>query len=65
MPALRRRQELSAAGAMAAVATAGWAAHPALANHALIYSTSLANTSSQRVTQRLGLRFIGASLRLT
>ena len=45
----------------AAAATAGWAAHPALAGRALFYSTSMANLSSQRVTARLGLRFIGAS----
>lgn len=46
----------------AAAAAAGWAAHPALAGKPLFYTTSPANTSSQRVTGRLGLRFIGASL---
>jgi len=47
---------------LAAAATAGWAAHPALRGRALFYSTSRTNTSSQRVAARLGLRFFGASL---
>jgi hypothetical protein len=46
----------------AAAATAGWAMLPALGGRALFYSTSRTNLSSQRVTQRLGLRFMGASL---
>jgi hypothetical protein len=31
----------------------------------LFYSTDQSNSSSQRVVARLGLRFLGASLRLT
>jgi predicted GNAT family acetyltransferase len=46
----------------AAAATAGWAKHPALACRHLFYGTSRTNFSSQRVVQRLGLRYIGASL---
>ena len=49
----------------AAAATAGWASHAALRGRTLFYGTSRANVSSQRVTQRLGLRFIGASLAIT
>jgi len=46
----------------AAAATAGWASLPSLRSRALFYSTSRSNTSSQRVAQRLGLCFLGASL---
>jgi predicted GNAT family acetyltransferase len=46
----------------AAAATAGWAALPALRNRALFYSTQRTNVSSQRVAQRLGLRFLGATM---
>jgi hypothetical protein len=46
----------------AAAATAGWASLPALRDCSLFYSTSRENVSSQRVTQRLGLRFLGVSL---
>jgi hypothetical protein len=49
----------------AAAATAGWASLPALSGRTLFYSTSRSNVSSQRVVQRLGLRFLGASLRVT
>ena len=49
----------------AAAATAGWARLPALRERTLFYSTSRANLSSQRVTQRLGLRFMGASFQIT
>src|SRR5215470_10570459 len=45
----------------AAAATAGWARMPALRPHALFYSTSQTNISSQRVIARLGLRFLGGS----
>lgn len=47
-----------------AIATAAWAAHPALACHTLFYSTQLTNLSSQRVVARLGLRFIGTTCRI-
>ncbi|MBI5946515.1 MAG: GNAT family N-acetyltransferase [Chloroflexi bacterium] len=46
----------------AAAATAGWASLPALRGRTLFYSHSRANVSSRRVTERLGLRFIGSSL---
>ncbi len=49
----------------AAVATAGWASLPAHSGRILFYSTDETNVSSQRVTQRLGLRFIGANLTIT
>jgi hypothetical protein len=55
MPAFRGR-------GLAAAATAGWAAHPEHAGHTLFYSTSRTNVSSQRVTERLGLRFTGVRL---
>ena len=58
MPAFRGR-------GLGAAATAGWASHPELGARALFYSTSRANTSSQRVVERLQLRFLGASLRIT
>ena len=58
VPAMRGR-------GLAAAATAGWGALPSLRGRALFYSTDRTNVSSQRVTDRLGLRFIGASLRLT
>ena len=58
VPALRGR-------GFAAAATAGWALLPSLQGRALFYSTDRTNVSSQRVTNRLGLRFIGASLRIT
>jgi predicted GNAT family acetyltransferase len=54
VPALRGR-------GFAAAATAGWASLPALDGRTLFYSTSRTNLSSQRVAQRLGLRFIGAT----
>ena len=43
----------------AAAAVAGWASHPELRGRTLFYSTSWSNVSSQRVTDRLGLRFLG------
>jgi hypothetical protein len=48
----------------AAAATAGWSRLPSLASRALFYSTDQGNVSSQRVIARLGLRYLGASLRL-
>ena len=49
----------------AAAAIAGWSASPALQSRALFYSTDRINVSSQRVVARVGLRFVGASLRLS
>jgi hypothetical protein len=49
----------------AAAATAGWSRLPSLRSRALFYSMDQSNISSQRVTARLGLRLLGASLRLT
>ena len=58
VPELRRR-------GLAAAATAGWAAHPLLHGRARFYSTQRTNVASQGVARRLGLRFVGASLRVT
>ena len=58
VPALRGR-------GFAAATVAGWASLPSLHGRARFYSTLQTNVSSQRVADRLGLRFIGASLRLT
>jgi hypothetical protein len=49
----------------AAAVTAEWSRLPSLRSRALFYGTDQSNTSSQRVVARLGLRFLGASLRLT
>jgi hypothetical protein len=49
----------------AAAATAGWAMSPSLGGRTRFYSTSATNRSSQRVAERLGLRYIGASFSLT
>jgi RimJ/RimL family protein N-acetyltransferase len=49
----------------AATATAGWASLPALRGRTLFYGTSRTNISSRRVTERLGLRFLGSSLTIT
>jgi GNAT superfamily N-acetyltransferase len=46
----------------ATAATAGWASLPALHGRTLFYGTHRSNVSSQRVAQRLGLLFLGASL---
>ena len=58
VPALRGR-------GFAAAATAGWAMSPSLGGRTRFYSTSASNRSSQRVAERLGLRYIGASFSLT
>ena len=58
VPALRGR-------GFAAGATSGWALLRSLRGRALFYSTDRSNVSSQSVTDRLGLCFIGSSLRLT
>ncbi len=49
----------------AAAVTAGWAWLPALAGRVLFYGTSRTNVSSRRVVERLGLRYLGASLTIT
>jgi hypothetical protein len=49
---------------LAAAVTAAWSSMPSLSQHALFYSTSKSNRSSQRVTARLGLRLIGTSVRI-
>lgn len=49
----------------AARVTAGWASHPALGGRALCYSTDRTNIASQRVAEKLRLRLLGASVRLT
>jgi hypothetical protein len=46
----------------AAAVTASWSSLPRLKGRALFYSTARSNRSSQRVTARLGLRMIGASV---
>ena len=43
----------------ASAAVAGWASQLELRDKALFYSTAWSNVSSQRVTDRLGLRFVG------
>ncbi|WP_119274580.1 GNAT family N-acetyltransferase [Taklimakanibacter deserti] len=48
----------------AALATAAWSNHPALASRALFYSAAQDNKASRRVIERLNLRRIGTSLRL-
>jgi len=45
-----------------AAATAGWALHPDIKKHVRFYGHAKSNNSSKRVTERLGLRYIGASL---
>jgi RimJ/RimL family protein N-acetyltransferase len=49
---------------LAAAVTAAWSSMRSLNQHALFYSTSKSNQSSQRVTARLGLRLIGTSVRI-
>lgn len=50
---------------LAAAATAGWSRLATLRSRILFYSTDQANTASQRVAARLGLRLRGASLRIS
>jgi hypothetical protein len=45
----------------AAAVTSAWSSLPSLDDHALFYSTSRVNRSSQRVAARLGLRLFAAS----
>lgn len=49
----------------AAAATAGWAVLPALRGRSLFYGTHRANRSSHRVAERLGRRFLGASMAIS
>jgi GNAT superfamily N-acetyltransferase len=49
---------------LGAAVTAGWSHLDELADRTLFYSTQRTNRSSQRVTERLGLRLRGASLRI-
>lgn len=49
----------------AAAVTASWSSMPSLADRELFYSTQRSNRSSQRVAARLGLRLIGATLRIS
>ena len=49
----------------AAAATASWASLQSLRGRVLFYSTEQTNVSSQHVTDRLRLRYLGASLRVT
>jgi len=49
----------------AATAVARWSRLRSLRSRALFYSTDQTNGSSQRVAARLGLRFLGASVRLS
>jgi hypothetical protein len=46
---------------LAAAVTAGWSRHAHLADRTLFYSTGRENKSSRRVTERLGLRFVGST----
>jgi RimJ/RimL family protein N-acetyltransferase len=49
----------------AAAAAAGWSRLPILQLRKLFYSTDQTNISSRRVIARLGLHFLGPSLRLS
>lgn len=49
---------------LGAAVTAAWTRHGALADRRLFYGCARDNLSSRRVVQRLGLRFIGPTLRL-
>lgn len=46
---------------LAAAVSAGWSRHAQLSDRTLFYSTARQNTSSTRVTERLGLRFLGST----
>jgi hypothetical protein len=50
---------------LAAAVTAKWSSHPELASRELFYSTTVANTSSQRVAARLGLQHLAIGLSVT
>jgi hypothetical protein len=46
---------------LGAAVTAGWSSHPQLAHLHLFYSTARENTSSRRLTDRLGLWLVGST----
>ena len=46
---------------LGAAATAGWSRHPDVAAGMRFYSTGRENASSRRLTERLGLRFLGST----
>jgi hypothetical protein len=46
---------------LGATATAGWSQHPDIAQRMRFYSTGRENASSRRLTERLGLRFLGST----
>ncbi|TWS94443.1 GNAT family N-acetyltransferase [Reyranella sp. CPCC 100927] len=48
----------------AAAAVSGWSHSPGLRSRQLFYSTDRSNIASQGVVRRLGLRFMGANLRI-
>ena len=50
---------------LAATVTAGWAKLPALRGRVLFYGTTVENRSSQQVTRRLGLPYLGAELTIS
>ncbi|HEX4736620.1 MAG TPA: GNAT family N-acetyltransferase [Allosphingosinicella sp.] len=50
---------------LGAAVTAKWASLPQLADRTLFYSTSISNTASRRVAEKLGLERIGTGLRIT
>ncbi|MES3027803.1 MAG: GNAT family N-acetyltransferase [Pseudomonadota bacterium] len=58
LPAFRGR-------GLAAAATAGWSALPALAERTLFYSTAMSNLASQRVVAKLRLKFLGPTLSIS
>lgn len=49
----------------AGAVTAEWTNYPSLGSRELFYSTHRTNTASQRVAEKLGLRRVGASLRIS
>lgn len=49
---------------LGAAVAAAWTGHPDLGGRVLFYGCARENRSSRRVVQRLGLRFVGPTLRL-
>ena len=49
---------------LGSAATAGWTLHPAIRDRMRFYGHATSNDSSRRLAERLGLRYIGASLRI-
>lgn len=58
VPAQRRK-------GFAAAAVAGWSKHPDLVGKALFYSAERSNIASRRVAEKLGLTYIGATMRIS